>query len=610
MIAADLQRTAPQPFAGRYLLLSVLGEGGMGTVYHAHDAQRMRACALKVARRGRCARLLVREYQTLARLDHPGCVRVHELGSAPSGPFFTMEYAPCGSLAEARRWTPREVVQIALQVLGALDHIHARRLVHRDVKPHNILLTSLGDDGPRVKLGDFGIARDAGIDDVAHVGRVVGSARYLSPEQARGENADPRSDLYALGVVLYELLAGGPPVCGESESLTSWTDAHLHQRPIALQRRAPGVPAQVARVVMRLLEKDPARRYPTAARAHVALSRWLGPDAVLREQPPLVGARYPAQPRFVGRERELERARRLLQGTLTARTSPPCLLTIRGDAGTGKSSFVNQLLATAEIPRLRLFVAACRAEAVLPRESLRALFEGHDPLSAAVGGTRGGATLSVIGSPAATEAGGSITATWVPRSADPGASSLRLARCLASCARERPTLLVLDDAQWADEATLSLLASCLEAAHEPAVEARPKLAIVLAHGPTARDHPLTRLRRRAQALGIHASIELGPFDERAGAELVASALTQQRRDRLSRVLARELVPAARRTPRALSRALWGLFREGELSWSGKRWRLERRRAEAHGVRQATTAASSAAQTPARITLAPLASHSN
>ena len=250
---------------GRYRLERSLGHGGMATVFLARDEELDRPVAIKLlaehlagdtAFRDR----FLREARLAASLSHPNVVSVYDAGQAEDGrPFIVMEYVPGVTLAEVGRPAPGEAVELVVQACQGLAHAHAAGLVHRDVKPQNLLLR---DDGV-LKVADFGIARAAETTALTQVGTVLGTAAYLSPEQALGEQVTPAADVYALGAVLYELLAGRTPY--EFDSLADLAAKQREESITPVGELATGVSPQVEDAVMRALARNPSYRPPTAA---------------------------------------------------------------------------------------------------------------------------------------------------------------------------------------------------------------------------------------------------------------------------------------------------------------------------------------------------------
>jgi hypothetical protein len=250
--------------AERYEIRALLGRGGMGEVYEAVDRRLDRTVALKVLRPelARDRRLLARfrrEARTSARLAHPGIVAVHDVGEHGGRAFIVMEFVAGRTLARAidqqGPMAPALAARIGAEAADALAHAHERGIVHRDVSPGNVMVTP----GGAVKILDFGIARAArGSSARSGSPTVHGTAAYVAPEQARGEAADQRADVYALGAVLYELISGRPPLADTTTELTG----HAASRtPAPLRGVRPDVPPALEAVVMRCLAEDPTARF-------------------------------------------------------------------------------------------------------------------------------------------------------------------------------------------------------------------------------------------------------------------------------------------------------------------------------------------------------------
>ena len=265
--APDLSGTA---LDGRYELHAVIGEGTFGRVYRGLDRRLARRVAVKVikpwwAEDPNWVRSFEREAQLLASVNDPGIVQIFDVGSAPEGLYYVAEMVDGESLVDRLRsgpLEPGEAREIAEQLARALASAHARRVVHRDVKPANVLIT---DDG-RIKVADFGVAQLAEGSSEGIAGTIVGTPRYMAPEQARGGLTTPATDVYGLGVVLYEMLAGHPPF--EGGSAVELAFHHVHDAPPPLPESTP--PA-LAGVVERALAKDPAARYPDGGAMAAAL---------------------------------------------------------------------------------------------------------------------------------------------------------------------------------------------------------------------------------------------------------------------------------------------------------------------------------------------------
>jgi serine/threonine-protein kinase len=253
---------------GRYRLERELGHGGMAAVFLARDRELERDVAIKIlaahlATEPGFYERFVREARMAARLSHPNIVQVFDAGEEDDRPYIVMEYVPGRTLADELkdrgRLEPARVVDLALQVCGGLELAHSAGLVHRDVKPGNLLLR---DDGV-VKIADFGIARAAEATNLTQIGSVLGTAAYLAPEQAAGEPVTAAADIYSLGVVVYELLSGRTPY-----HFDTLAELVVKQRetPIApLTELEPAIPERLEAVVMRCLARNPDYRPSSAA---------------------------------------------------------------------------------------------------------------------------------------------------------------------------------------------------------------------------------------------------------------------------------------------------------------------------------------------------------
>ena len=276
---------------GRYRMGELLATGGMGEVWAAHDLLLDRAVAVKVlsgalAGDGRAAERLRREARAAGRLEHPGIARVLDLGEHDGRPYLVMELLEGESLAaridRAGPMPPAEAARVVAAVADALEAAHQAGVVHRDIKPGNVFLTSTG----AVKVLDFGIASAAG-DAALTTGDLLGTAAYLAPERVLGHRATAAADTYALGVVLYELLAGHRPFDGGSEVERAM--AHVNADPLSLHRAAPSTPPFLAAACHQALAKDPSAR-PASAADFAGLVRGPGPGCGATRPLPLLGS--------------------------------------------------------------------------------------------------------------------------------------------------------------------------------------------------------------------------------------------------------------------------------------------------------------------------------
>ncbi|MBW3594022.1 MAG: protein kinase, partial [Actinobacteria bacterium] len=254
---------ASQTYGGRYAVIERVGVGGMAEVYRARDELLGREVAVKVlSERLSTDRSFVerfrREAQAAANLNHPNIVSLYDYGSDGATNFIVMEYIDGRSLGEViaqeAPLLPERAAEIASDVAKALERAHNAGLVHRDIKPNNIMMTSTG----QTKVTDFGIVRALGGDteqQMTQTGMVIGTAAYLSPEQAQGNPVDARSDVYSLGCVLYEMLTGSPPFSGDTPLAVAYK--HVRETPEPPSSINPDVPEDLDAITMKALAKNP-----------------------------------------------------------------------------------------------------------------------------------------------------------------------------------------------------------------------------------------------------------------------------------------------------------------------------------------------------------------
>src|ERR1700704_5366001 len=258
---------AGRVFSNRYEVQREIAQGGMAEVYLARDRLLDRPVALKAlfpefAREPSFVERFRREAQAAANLNHPNIVAIYDWGQEDGTYFIVMEYVEGNSLRDLMRSEapiePGKAAEITAEIASALAFAHRNGVVHRDVKPGNVLLTKSGT----VKVTDFGIARAGASDGLTQTGSVMGTATYFSPEQAQGLAVDGRSDVYSLGVVLYELVCGGVPFVADSPVSVAYK--HLREQPVPPSQRNTDVPPALEQIIMSALAKDPDHRYQSA----------------------------------------------------------------------------------------------------------------------------------------------------------------------------------------------------------------------------------------------------------------------------------------------------------------------------------------------------------
>jgi serine/threonine-protein kinase len=281
--------TQPRLLGERYELDRVVGRGGMAEVYRAHDIRLDRTVAIKtlridLARDHTFQARFRREAQSAASLNNPSIVAVYDTGEDMAAglpvPYIVMEYVDGRTVRDLlqadHRLLPERALEIIDGVLGALDYSHESGIVHRDIKPGNVMVTRNGD----IKVMDFGIARAMSDDQatMTQTAQVIGTAQYLSPEQARGERVDARSDLYSTGCLMYELLTGRPPFTGDSPVAIAYQ--HVRENPVPPSVVDPEIPPWADAIVLKAMAKDRADRYQSAGEMRMDIQRAMNGMAV------------------------------------------------------------------------------------------------------------------------------------------------------------------------------------------------------------------------------------------------------------------------------------------------------------------------------------------
>ncbi len=457
---------AERSFAsGRYVVRRVLPEGGQKTVYVVHDSALDRDCALALIKTDALEpeelERLRREAQAMARLDHPNIVAVYDIGEEDGRPFFVCQYITGGDLRGALRAAAgplpiERALGIAEDLGRALACAHEHGIVHRDVKPANVWLTGDGT----AKLGDFGLAAAADRSRLTLAGTFVGTAAYMAPEQAMGQPADARSDLYALGCVLYELLTDRPPFLGDDALAV--ISQHANTGPVAPSWHNPDVPPSLEALVVRLLAKSPDDRPSSAQEVATELRRILERSTV---EPPQVQPQARADLRglswgvFVGRREEMDGLKDALEDALSGKGSLAMLV---GEPGIGKTRLAEEFCVYSGLRGAQVLTGrGYEGESSLPYtpfiEALRQYTRSRpdDELRAQLG--PGAPEIATLVS----EIRRRFPDIGEAPKLDGEAERLRLfesvTEFLHSAATANPVVLFLDDLHWADKPSLLLL---------------------------------------------------------------------------------------------------------------------------------------------------------
>ena len=344
----------------RYRLESEIGRGGMGIVYRATDLELMREVAVKVLPETTSSpdarQRLIREARAAASLNHPHIISVHDVGEAEGMPFFVMELVHGPSLAQSRPTDFTLIVEIGSQICNALEHAHLNSIVHRDLKPENVLL-STSTSATMVKLADLGLALPSYAARISRVGMIVGTAAYMAPEQALGQTVDGRTDLYALGVLLYELTTGRVPFKGADPLAV--VSQHVHASVVPPRVLRADMPRALEAVILRLLAKDPNQRFATATETLAALRASLSePDNGASGEAADAVAILDAlsRGRLVGRAVELAEMRELWR---RAREGRGHAVLLSGEPGAGKTRLAREVTVQAALDGAVVLTGGC-----------------------------------------------------------------------------------------------------------------------------------------------------------------------------------------------------------------------------------------------------------
>lgn len=449
----------------RYELAEKVGQGAMGAVFRARDTKLDRDVAVKVVTgtgtgidANACERLL-REARAAAALNHPNVVAIHDVGEEDGQPFFVMEFVEGATLETEPPRDVEQIVATARHICSALEHAHSRGVVHRDLKPSNVLIVD-AERGRAVKLVDLGLALARDSNRLTAEGQVLGTPSYMAPEQALGNDVDGRVDLYALGVMMYQWATGELPFTGDDALAV--ISQHINARIVPPRTRAPDLPAELDAIITRLLAKDRAARFGSAADLAAALSALTATDDTVdtlqfqaapskrsnRSEPTqrinrrLTGASQ--LPPMYGREKFLETVanavRRLIESESDAAAGS--VLLISGEPGTGKSRLVAALAERAgKAGALVLVGAASELSNRLPYAPFVEAWAEH---------------VQASGRPAADNP----FASFEPAPERMQENTLRLFQAVESAifrsSGDGPAVVIVEDLHWADDSSLRL----------------------------------------------------------------------------------------------------------------------------------------------------------
>ena len=521
---------------GRYEILELLGEGGMGKVFRAHDTQQDRIVALKVMTGGPSAseeihRRFRREASAGLRLNHPNIVKIFEVGEQEGQFFISMEFVEGKTVRQLLRENPlkpREAIDIGIAVCEALKEAHSLGIVHRDIKSDNLMV--MGNRS--VKVMDFGIAKLQDASILTQEGAVLGTASYMSPEQAVGEPVDPRSDIFSLGIVLFEALTGQLPFPGDYELAVIYSIVNLS--PVSIRELNKDVPEPLEQVIAKAMRKEAQQRYQNVDEMIQDLTKVKafveGRLGTVRTPPKLLASvdwpkaeekgvevtaarRRGFEARLAGRDSEFETLKRLFDQAAQGKGQ---MVFVTGEAGIGKTRLIEELEKYARTMKVRTLAGRCPPrQGVYPYqafvEAIRSFFEYEGVTTAK--------KLEQFIRERAPE-----LKTQLPvirmflNVADKETVTIEskeqlwdaIARLIVKIAQERPFILFIDDLHWADESTLQLLQysarNTLASRLMIIGTYRPEEARTTSDG---RIHPLLQIEPAMKQEGILTVINLG-----------------------------------------------------------------------------------------------------
>lgn len=577
----------------RYRLQEKLGEGGAGVVYQAEDEQLKRTVAIKVltAEGAMASDKLARfrgEARSVARLNHPNIITLYDYAEEQGRPYLVIEYIPGQDLWELdNSYAPNlmpfsESLPIIEDILAALEYSHARHVIHRDLKPENVMITP----DQQVKVMDFGLARIEGQSRLTQEGLVAGTAAYLAPELATGELGDHRVDLYAVGIMMYELFTGRRPFSGD-DPLTVISQ-HIHAPVVPPQHYNPAIPDDLQQIVLKLLAKNPDNRYRTAADAKQDLksvsTRILSGEeevesAVGPVQEPAAASESPTDPqvlleriargKMLGRENELEKLKRLWDLVRLDEYKGEPLVLVSGEGGIGKTRLLREFRVYAGLRDGYILHGVAREPDLgTPYAVITAILSDYiagqpaNVLRAQMPGFIAGEVVKLV--PQLTQKLGHIQPN---PPLEPSAERARLlnqvSQFLLNIAAEQPTLLLLDDLHFADPGSLAIL----EMVIQQAVESSLLVAGAYRDVMLSYSNPTNRFITALEADNLVARVALRRLSQTVVKQMLETLLGNT----VSRKFIRSIYRATEGNPLFVEELIKSLAIDGQIVLRDGRW---------------------------------------
>lgn len=545
---------------GRYRIDCELGSGGMGKVYKGYDTALKRDIAIKMmiqpGMEEECRNRIMGEAHAIARLSHPNIITIYDVGILNQFPFIVMEYVEGVNLYQQPPKDIKKIVMVCKQICIALAHAHGHGIIHRDLKPENVILTPEGT----AKLMDFGLARPIS-SRVTKEGAITGSVFYLAPEQAQGKAINQSSDLYSLGIMLYELTTGELPF--RAEDPLAVISQHIHAPVVPPKAKNGHIPAALDALILDLMKKEPTERPPSALAVAERLSTPDILDVTAQPRKELSALDRIVRGRLAGREQEMQQLRNLWLQTVNGNGQ---LVLISGEAGVGKTRLMRELVTQVEVTGGQAYIGESKAEGNAPYSPIaqiiqQALSQNEDTWH----------NLPKLVLPELISIAPELQINYSDLSPnpalDPESEQRRLFECIiaffSTLCNEKPLLLVLEDIHWADSGTLSMLEFLAARCQQ-----NPVLLLVTLRDTELEEdfhlrRTLTFLQRKKQA----AHLRLEPLTIRETHDMLANIFAEH----ITPDFLDGIYSQSEGNPFFIEEMCKALIESGQLYFDGERW---------------------------------------